>query len=140
MENDYWPDLEYYPTKLVENAHSLRRIPICELDVKDIRFLIGQNIGVKYLVPIALNILEADILVDAFYYPGDLLMARLLKLQEEYWKESPAERARLVYLLRKSKEMLSDTELIDEETRIDLAGTVNDFLNKGNLDDDRQHQ
>jgi hypothetical protein len=35
--------------------------------------MIGQKIGLPYLVPLAINALEQDPLAQGDYYPGDLL-------------------------------------------------------------------
>ena len=48
----------------------------------DLRMMIGQNIGTKYLLPIALDIVEHDPFVDATFYKGDLLNVVLLAERE----------------------------------------------------------
>ncbi|MCP3766638.1 contact-dependent growth inhibition system immunity protein [Streptomyces sp. MAR25Y5] len=41
-------------------AHALRRRPIGELAVEDMRLLIGQNVGLAHLLPLALEVLRDD--------------------------------------------------------------------------------
>lgn len=74
LENDYWPD-QVYPTGLVERCHLYRKVPIKDLTIEQIRTLIGQQIGLEYLLPKALAILKSDILAEGDFYAGDLLSA-----------------------------------------------------------------
>lgn len=74
--------------------------------------LIGQKIGLKYLVPIALEYLENDPLSEGDMYKGDLL-ANLASIEEEFWVKYPELNNRLVEI----KNELSD-----------LAGIINDEL------------
>ncbi len=54
--------------------------------------MIGQSIGLEYLVPIALNKLEVDCLAEGDFYPGDLLVS-VLSIRSDYWSTHPAQRA-----------------------------------------------
>ena len=56
-----------------------------EFEIEDFRIMIGQNIGLKYLIPLALEILNNNILSEGDYYEGDLLL-NVLKSDENYWK------------------------------------------------------
>jgi hypothetical protein len=73
---------------VVRNAHRLRRKPIDQLDVEDLRFLLTQQIGTEHLLPLALAHLEGDPLAEGDHYPGDLLHA-VLHLPDEYWRDHP---------------------------------------------------
>lgn len=44
-----------------------------QLSPGDLRVLIGQQEGLRWLLPIALRVLIADPLVEGSYYEGDLL-------------------------------------------------------------------
>ncbi|MDQ0767185.1 contact-dependent growth inhibition system immunity protein [Streptomyces canus] len=48
LERDRWPAPPTDATRLVATAHALRRRPIDELTVEDLRLLIGQDIGLPY--------------------------------------------------------------------------------------------
>ena len=85
IERDFWPDGEY-PTGLVKRCHELRKVPLNRLTVGDLRLLIGQSIGLQYLVPLALEFLEEDPLVEGDYFPGDLLK-NVLAVKAAYWQE-----------------------------------------------------
>jgi hypothetical protein len=84
LENEVWKDVEF-PTSLVQKCYAYRKLPIKDLTVEQVRLLLGQRIGVKYLLPKALNLLEKDILAEGDYYPGDLLVA-VLGLEAQQWK------------------------------------------------------
>jgi CDI immunity proteins len=96
LENDIWESSELMTT-LVSTCYRLRKKPIDQFTVEDLRIMIGQDIGTEYLMPKALNVLEANPLADGDFYAGDLLHS-LMKLQGEYWKERPGnlDRARKV--------------------------------------------
>jgi len=74
LERDYWP-VSGAASHLVERCHALRKIPICELNVEDIRILVGQGIGLPFLVPIALRGLLKNPYLEGDFFAGDLLMA-----------------------------------------------------------------
>ena len=50
--------------------------------------MIGQNIGLNYLIPLAIEQLQRDPLVAGDYYPGDLLAA-VLHVDSAFWQEQP---------------------------------------------------
>ncbi len=49
-----------YPSHLVNECLRLRRTPLCNFSIEDLRIMIGQNIGLAYLVPLALERLHDD--------------------------------------------------------------------------------
>lgn len=48
LENDFWKETDF-PTGLVERCYRYRKIPIGDLTLAQLRTLIGQQIGLKYL-------------------------------------------------------------------------------------------
>lgn len=70
---------------LVVACHRLRQKPIGCFAVEDLRIMIGQGIGLPWLVPLALEVLERDPLAAGDLYPGDLL-STVLQIPEEYWR------------------------------------------------------
>lgn len=63
--------------------------------------MIGQNIGLKALVPIAMKVLESDPLAAGDFYPGDLFGA-VLRAEHAFWVENPKLHTRVAELLRVS--------------------------------------
>src|SRR5436309_14793100 len=84
-----------YDSHLVTECHRLRQIPLSQFTVEDLRIMIGQHIGMDYLMPLALEHLRADPLAEGAYYSGDLLAA-VLRAVREFWKQHPYWRGELV--------------------------------------------
>ena len=59
LENDVWDSSEIMST-LSGTCHRLRKKPIDQFTVEDLRIMLGQDIGTEYLMPKALNILESN--------------------------------------------------------------------------------
>ena len=74
LEGVVWgpPDYDSY---LVQTCHRLRTKPVGEFGIEDLRIMIGQNIGLAYLLPFALDYLEQSPWAAGDMYPGDLLKA-----------------------------------------------------------------
>ncbi|WP_328436000.1 contact-dependent growth inhibition system immunity protein [Streptomyces sp. NBC_00425] len=66
--------------------HALRCRPIGELTVEDMRLLIGQDVGLAYLLPLALEVLRDDPMAEGDMYEGDLLAAVLTR-SPAVWNE-----------------------------------------------------
>jgi hypothetical protein len=62
-----------FSSNLVRTCHRLRTKPVGEYDTEDLRVMIGQNIGLPWLLPLAVDWLEEDPWVSGHLYPGDLL-------------------------------------------------------------------
>ena len=73
LECDVWP-VPDYPSRLVKKAHALRKTPLDDFTVEDLRLMIGQSIGLQYLLPRAMAVLANDPLAEGDFYPGDLLV------------------------------------------------------------------
>lgn len=87
LENDKWPDEKEYPSGLVKRCYDYRKIPVNKLTTEELRTLIGQNIGLKYLIPIAIDFLKTDVLIEGDFYPGDLLES-VLKIDKRFWSQN----------------------------------------------------
>jgi hypothetical protein len=83
-----------YDSSLVKTCHRLRTKPIGEFSVEDLRIMIGQQIGLLFLVPLALEKLAEDALAEGDYYPGDLLTS-LLRTNADFWRLHADWKARL---------------------------------------------
>ncbi|MFD7866445.1 contact-dependent growth inhibition system immunity protein [Streptomyces sp. NPDC057682] len=75
-------------SRLVTTAHALRRRPIGELTVEDMRLLIGQHMGLPHLLPLALEVLRENPMAEGHMYEGDLLSAVLTR-NPAIWAEFP---------------------------------------------------
>ena len=72
----------------MRRCHALRSKPIDEFTIEDLRLMIQQQIGLRYLVPIALQHLRKDPLAEGDFYPGDLLAA-ILRVAGDFWQQKP---------------------------------------------------
>ncbi len=112
LDGDVWAEPTYH-SSLVETCHRLRKKPIAEFTPADLRIMIGQRIGLPHLIPPALALLEREPMIDAFFFPGDLLAAAV---EADDWLCSRHElRARLDAIVRRA---LDSPELESSELRV----------------------
>lgn len=76
LENDDWGEPQFF-SMLSKTVHELRRKPLEQFTVKDLRLMIGQNMGLEHLLPLAMKVLHQTPLAEGTYYEGDLLCAVL---------------------------------------------------------------
>ncbi len=88
LERDRWPAPSGNVTRLVATVHALRRKPIGELTVEDLRLLVRQDVGLADVLPVALEVLRDDPMAEGDMYEGDLLAAVLTR-SPEVWSGSP---------------------------------------------------
>jgi hypothetical protein len=88
LEHDCWPEpgVGTEASSLIRHAHAYRKIPLNELEPGHIRLLLGQAVGVRYVLPLAIDMLEKDPHVEGTYYPGDLLET-VSRLSPSYWAD-----------------------------------------------------
>jgi hypothetical protein len=98
-----WGEPEY-DSYLVTTCHRLRRQPLDEFSVEDLRIMIGQGISLPWLIPLAVEALEAEPLAAGDFYPGDLLAA-VLRVPSEYWSTAPEWLSRTKALLDRVPEV-----------------------------------
>lgn len=111
LERDDWGEPNDH-AHLVQTCHRLRRVPLADFTTGNLRIMIGQKISLLFLVPLALEKLQEDPLVDANYYPGDLLNA-VLDVPETFWSVHANMRDVLRQVVAKTKELLVSLEETD---------------------------
>lgn len=86
LENADWgePPCDSY---LVTECHRLRRVPLCELTAENLRIMIGQQLSLPFLLPLALELLHVDPLTAGDLYEGDLLET-VLRIEAPFWREN----------------------------------------------------
>ena len=77
-------------TYVLRTAARALRLPLGDLSAEEIRLLIGQKTGLKYVLPLAVAILKKNPMIQTCYYPGDLL-AVCKQLAPSDWNMNPAE-------------------------------------------------
>jgi hypothetical protein len=122
IEGVRWPDPDPGPgdTFLVRRCVTLRRKPLSEFTTEDLRIMIGQQIALPVLLPLAVTVLVADPLAEGDFYPGDLLSA-VVRLPQAAWHGTLTDRDRLT-------ETLHATPLTTEGTSNSLRDAVTAFL------------
>lgn len=109
LEKEDWGD-PIYPSHLVTRYHQLRRIPLNEFTVEDLRIMTGQQIGLNYLIPLALEKLKENILVEGDLYPGDLLTA-VTKVNANFWTSHKTLYSELKQIIATNQDLIDNERL-----------------------------
>ena len=104
LENSEWLSSDY-DSRLIRRIKELRKIPLYEYSIEDLRIMISENVGLEYLIPLALEKLHEDILAEGNLYKGDLLLA-VVNSRDAFWKNHPSYQNELIELVEKNKEIL----------------------------------
>ncbi len=75
-----------YPSYVVINSHRLRHKPLREFTPEDLRFMLGQQISLPVLMPMALDVLEADPFAGGDMYEGALLNMAV-QVAPQFWRD-----------------------------------------------------
>ncbi|MEH0822107.1 MULTISPECIES: contact-dependent growth inhibition system immunity protein [unclassified Micromonospora] len=111
LEREVWPDPGPDATFLIKRCAELRRKPLAEFTVEDLRIMLGQGIGVPALLPRAVQVLLRDPLAEGDHYPGDLL-STVLRLPDSAWSTLRTDRERLASVLA---ELIADPPFPDPD-------------------------
>lgn len=88
LEAEDWGE-PTYSSYVVTNGHRLRNKPLREFTAEDLRFMLGQQISLPILMPMALDLLELE---DPFA-GGDMshgaLLHNALKVDKQFWRDHP---------------------------------------------------
>jgi hypothetical protein len=106
LEGEDWGNPEF-DSHLVVTCHELRKKPIGSFEVEDLRIMIGQNLSLDYLIPLALETLEDDIYADGDFDCGDLLNA-VFRVELKFWNKNPIYRSDLENIISKNIKDLQD--------------------------------
>ncbi len=63
-----------WPSHLVTTLHRLRSKPVNQFTTEDLRIVIGQELSLEVLMPVAIEVLEKDPFADGDFFRGDLLL------------------------------------------------------------------
>lgn len=123
LEQRHWtkPAFDSY---LNGRCYELRKKSIEEFTTEDLRIMIGQGIGLRFLLPIAATFLEADPLAEGDYYPGDLLKS-VMTADPYFYLGSPTLTARVVGVAGVAADRLSSSS--DDA---DLVAAIQHFISQ----------
>jgi len=105
LEKSNWGEPDF-DSHLITTCHKLRRKTLDEFSIEDLRIMIGQNIGLKFLIPLALEELNKNILAEGDYYEGDLLQA-VLNSETEFWQTNKTILVELTLLVQSNIETIT---------------------------------
>jgi hypothetical protein len=86
LEKDKWPHNDF-GSFLVRRTQELRRIPLNEFTIEDLRIMIGQQFSLDYLMPLAIEVLTEDLWAEGDFFEGDLLK-NVLDVNPEFWRNN----------------------------------------------------
>ncbi|WP_210463375.1 contact-dependent growth inhibition system immunity protein [Rufibacter roseolus] len=126
LEKKIWPSLDpEESTYLIRTCSSLRKKPLQDFTTEDLRIMIGQNIGLKYLIPIAIETLESNILAEGDYFEGDLLQS-VLKSDKRYWELEKENRQKICKIFDFNKIVLQEFDTT-KDIRKDIFDAFHNF-------------
>ena len=118
-----------YDSHLVTECHRLRRVPLREFTAENLRIMIGQQIGLPYLVPLALELLHDDPFAAGDFYEGDLLAA-VLRADSRFWIASPDLRAETARVAQQALSLLPSLDEIDRQIAQKSLTNANDIFQR----------
>ncbi|WP_429080691.1 contact-dependent growth inhibition system immunity protein [Brassicibacter mesophilus] len=62
------------------------------------RLMVGQELGLEYLIQLAIEVLEQNNLAERDFYAGDLLKS-VLSINKDYWKIKEEQKDRLMRVI-----------------------------------------
>ena len=80
-------DKPTFDSYLVRRCFELYKVPLEEFTTEDLRIMIGQQIGLDYLIPLAIETLKKDLFAEGDYYEGDLLK-NVLEIDTTFWNSN----------------------------------------------------
>lgn len=104
LEGSDWAE-PTFDSHLISTCHSLRRKPLKYFSVEDLRMMIGQNLSLAILVPIALDLLQEDPLTEGDYFPGDLLL-NLMRIDRAFLLDHPSLSTQILDLYQRVRDSL----------------------------------
>ena len=96
---------------LVTTCHKLRHKPLTDFSTEDLRIMIGQDISLEYLMPIALKLLKHRPIAAGDYFPGDLLCS-VLRASPEFFDSNPEYRKEAESLLKRALRLVRDDKTV----------------------------
>lgn len=109
IENDYWGP-PTYDSYVVTTCHSMRKKPLQELTIEEIRLVVGQGFSLETLMPVAIEKLKENILAEGDLSEGALLINVLSKNTFDYWMTHHDEWEDVVTLYLKHKDIFDSND------------------------------
>jgi CDI immunity proteins len=108
------PDFDSYP---VQKSYDLLDKKLKFYEPEDLRLMIGQSIGLKYLMPIAIKLIKKNPLIEANFFEGDLLL-KVLNVDKSFWNNYSELKLEIIQLFTDN---LIDYDILnDEDTKWEI--------------------
>jgi hypothetical protein len=120
LEGMQLPD-DVFGSYLTIKINELLQKSLNTFTVEDLRLMIGQQIGLKHLIALAIEILKTDLFAEGDFYAGDLLQS-VLNIESRFWSDDERSWIKLDNLITGKEAELSKRK-IDTTT----------FYNKGRV-------
>jgi hypothetical protein len=101
LEPEVQSHLTEFESSLIATCYKLKNKKLQNYSTEDLRIMVGQHIGLTWLIPLALDKLKVDILAEGDFYEGDLLVS-VLKTSPSYWLNHSLELATFITLLEEN--------------------------------------
>ncbi len=124
IDGQDWGDPDPEDSYLVRTCTMLHRRPLGDLGDEGLRLLVGQQIALPTLIPLATAVFDQRPLASGDFYPGALL-ASVLRVSDEYWDAHGDQRTQV----RLIAERIDPKDPAHEGT--DLSEVMSSFLNAG---------
>jgi hypothetical protein len=109
LENDKWGTAPENSTRLVTAILELRKKPLKDFTVEDLRITIGQSFSLEFLIPLAITELKQNILAEGDFYEGDLLQ-NVLSSNVNFWKNNYDHWLTVKSLFESNRRLFEDKE------------------------------
>jgi hypothetical protein len=115
LEKDPWSPHDS-DSRLIRRAKELRKIPLNTFETEDLRMMIGQQLSLDYLIPLALDTLKVYLFAAGDFFEGDLLK-NVLSIETGFWDSHKDDWQTLHDLIKDSRSEIAakkfDTTLFD---------------------------
>ncbi len=122
LDGQEWP-VPTWDSHLVQECHRLRQVPLRDFTIENLRITIGQNIGLEYLIPLAIDKLRENPLAKGDHYPCDLL-CDVLTADAGFWRNHPGLHEQLIPITERALSLASADEEICREVVIEAVSTA----------------
>lgn len=87
LEKDFW-DKPSFDSYLVKRTHEIRKFPLSQLANDDIAMMLRQKFSLNYIVPLAIDKLQLDVLAFGDSSDEGAIMEAILKLPADFWNSN----------------------------------------------------
>lgn len=108
------PNPPKYESHLVRRCFDLANKKLKYFSAEDFRIMIGQNIGLEYLIPVVIEVLEKEPFIEADFYEGDLFL-NVLKIENKYWESNEEQKEAILKIFKDNLDAFKELDLDTQE-------------------------